>query len=186
MRKKARSTQGSLTGDMGGKHFFSSSFEERKILEYLNNLINSKFLRIMPVNLFSFSRKILGMETTITLLEKHFPEVVSNKEFHQWIKNDQLDDNMPRNILIKFLRNTITPLLNRIQNKQPLSSASDIEERLKVIKEIFGLTNGEIEILYFFYLFSTNDFLNTSSPALLFIISTNPPGNKFDNCCLFA
>lgn len=158
MRRKDRSAQGSLIRDMGEKHFFSSSFEERKILEYISNLINSRFLSNMPVNLFSFSRNILGMETTITLLKKHFPEIVSNKEFDEWIKNDQLDDNIPRNVLIKFLRNTIAPLLNRKRNKQPLSSDSDIEARLKVIKETFNLTNGEIEILSFFYLFSTSDF----------------------------
>jgi len=164
MRKKAGSTQGSLIGGMGGKHLFGSSFEERKTLEYLNNLINSKFLHIMPVNLFSFSRKILGMETTITLLKNHFPGLVSNKKFDEWIENDQLDENMPRNILIKFLRNTIAPLLNRKQDKQTLSLGSDIEERLKVIKETFDLTNGEIEILSFFYLLSSSDsfvdFLN--------------------------
>ncbi len=158
MGKKARSTQDSIMRDMGEKHLFSSSFEERKTIEYLNNLINSKFLSNMPVNLFSFSKKILGMETTITLLKKHFPEIVSNKEFDEWIKRDQLDENMPRNIIIKFLRNTITPLLNRKLNKQPLSLDSDIKERLKVIKETFNLTNGEIEILSFFYLLSTSDF----------------------------
>ena len=158
MKKEAGSTQGSLIRDMEGKHLFGSSFEERKTREYLNNLINSKFLSNMSVNLFSFSRKILGMETTITLLKKHFPEIVSNKEFDEWIKHDQLDIKIPGNILVKFLRNAIAPLLNRKQNNQPLFSDSDIEARLKTIKETFDLTNDEIEILSFFYLLSTSDF----------------------------
>ncbi|MCR4343085.1 MAG: hypothetical protein NUV40_04320, partial [Patescibacteria group bacterium] len=62
MKEKSESTKGNLIRDIEGKHFFSSSFEERKVLEYLNNLINSKFLYNIPINLFSFSRKILGIK----------------------------------------------------------------------------------------------------------------------------
>jgi transitional endoplasmic reticulum ATPase len=159
MGKESSNIENTIIRNMEGKHLFSSSFEKRKTLEYLNNLINSKFLSNMPVNLFSFSRKILGMETTITLLKKYFPEIVNKKEFDEWIENDQLDVNIPKTVLVKFLRNSIAPLLNKKQNELPSISDSDIEERLKVIKETFKLTNAEIEILSFFYLSSTSDFL---------------------------
>ena len=155
--KIKRNARNSKIRDMEGKHLFGSSFEEKKTLEYLSNLINSKFLSNMPVNLFGFSRKILGMKIIISSLRRLFPEIVSNKEFDEWIKHDQLDVKIPGNILINFLRGTIAPLLNKKRNKQPLSLDSDIEARLNVIKETFNLTSDDIEILSCFYLFSTND-----------------------------
>ena len=158
MIKKGESTQSVLIRDIEGKHLFSSSFEERRILEYLNNLINSKFLHSIPVNLFSFSRKILGIKKTISLLKKHFPEIVSNKKFDEWVEHEQLDSNIPRNILVELLSNTIAPLFNRERRKKVSSLDSDIEARLEVIKATFILTNDEIEVLSFFYLFSACEF----------------------------
>jgi transitional endoplasmic reticulum ATPase len=158
MIKKAEGSQRVLIRDIEGKHLFSSTFEERKVLGYLNNLINSKFLHNIPVNLFSFSRRILGMKKTISLLKKNFPEIVSNKKFDEWIENEQLDNNIPRNTLIEFLSRIIAPLLYRECNKKKSQLDSDIEARLEVIKATFSLTNEEIETLSFFYLLSACDF----------------------------
>jgi transitional endoplasmic reticulum ATPase len=158
MIMNVESTKDVLIPDMEGSHYFSSSFEKRKTLEYLNNLINSKFLHSIPIKLFSFSRKILGLETTISLLNKHFPEIISNKKFDEWIEQDQLDSNIPRNILIEFLSKTVAPLFNRECNEKMSSLDSDIEARLDVIKVTFSLTTDEIEILSFFYIFTACEF----------------------------
>ena len=158
MIKKAEGSQRVLIRDIEEKHLFSSTFEERKVLGYLNNLINSKFLHNIPVNLFSFSRKILGMKKTISLLKKNFPEIVSNKKFDEWIENEQLDNNIPRKTLIELLSRIVAPLLYRECNKKKSPLDSDIEARLEVIKATFSLTNDEIETLSFFYLLSACEF----------------------------
>jgi len=70
---------------------FSSSFEERKTLEYLRNLISSKFLHSRPLVLFQFSVTALGQKTVVGLLEKACPEICGNENFAEWVAYDKLD-----------------------------------------------------------------------------------------------
>ena len=158
MIKRTEITKDVLMQDTESNHYFSSSFEKRKTLGYLINLINSKFLHSIPTTLFSISRKILGIKTIVSLLNKHYPEIVSNIKFDEWIEQDQLDSNIPRNILIEFLSNAVAPLISIECSEMMSSLDSDIEARLEVIKATFNLTNDEIETLSFFYLFSTCEF----------------------------
>src|SRR3990172_6281416 len=92
---------------------FSSSFEERKTLEYLRNLISSKFLHSRPLVLFQFSVTALGQKTVVGLLEKACPEICGNENFAEWVAYDKLDDNIPANILAAFLKEQILPLISR-------------------------------------------------------------------------
>ena len=64
--------------DLDNKYLFSSSFEEKKTLEYLNNLINSRFIHNNPIELFDFTNEALGCEKIISLFERHFPEIVKD------------------------------------------------------------------------------------------------------------
>ncbi len=138
--------------DLDKKYLFSSSFEEKKTLEYLNNLINSRFIYDNPVELFDFTNEALGCEKIISLFERHFPEIVKDEEIIERIRNGQLHKKMTKEILIKFLKNNIVPIIKRkiIQYPSPLNV--DIEKRLKLLKKAFNLTNVEIEIITFFYL----------------------------------
>ena len=58
--KRGRKTSSGLHVD--------NHFEERKIGEYLKNLINSKFIAGKPHKLFSFASDIIGQTAMISLL----------------------------------------------------------------------------------------------------------------------
>lgn len=135
------------------KHLFNSSFEEKNTLEYLSNLIDSRFLNKNPGKIFKFTNKALGMNIIIPLLEKHHSEIVINEDSIEWIRSEHMSAGcIPDRILVKFLSNTIAPLLKKRLNQYPSNLNDDIEKRLKIIRETFKLAKDEVKILTFFYL----------------------------------
>ena len=150
--KNSRRLQRKFMGSLDKKYLFSSPFEENKTLEYLSNLINSRFIYNTPAKLFDFTNEALGLESTISLLKRHFPEIVKDKEIDEEITSGQLNKRIPKEILIKFLTVVIAPIIKREINQYPSSLNDDIEKRLKLLKKSFTLTNIEIEIVTFFYL----------------------------------
>ena len=60
--KNSRQLQRKFLGSLDKKYLFSSPFEERKTLEYLGNLINSRFIYNTPAKLFDFTNEVLGLE----------------------------------------------------------------------------------------------------------------------------
>lgn len=131
---------------------FSSSFEERKTLEYLRNLISSKFLHSKPLVLFQFSVTALGQNAVVVLLEKAYPEICGNENFAEWVAYDRLDENIPANILAAFLKEQILPLISRRLEKATLHSDSEIENRLEMLRNTFALQKEEVEVIAFYYL----------------------------------
>ena len=134
------------------EYLFSSSFEKEKTLGYLHNLINSRFVYNNSNRLLDFTRETLGSKTTMSLLKSYIPENVQMEKFNENDKSIQLQKILPKEILIKFLKIKISPIIRSKINQCPSSINIDIEKRLKILRKSFHLTKIEIEIVIFFYL----------------------------------
>lgn len=140
---------------------FSSTFEERKTLEYIGNLISSKFLHSKPLVLFQFSVAALGQKTVVELLEKACPEICDNENFAEWVAYDRIEENVPANILAAFLKEQVLPFINKKLEKGPSHKDSDTEERLEALQNTFSLQKEEVEIVTFFYLKESSQLLDS-------------------------
>lgn len=130
---------------------FSSRFEQLKVYAYLYNLVNSRFLHQKTAALFNFAKEMMGNETTVRLLKKVCPEVLDYKEFDEWVDCNRLDDKLPSKTLIKFLKDGIRPLLHEHIRKDVVIEP-EIKQRIDYIRNLFGLTTEEVEIVIFLFL----------------------------------
>lgn len=127
---------------MSSQYFFSSHFEEKKTIQYLCNLINSRFVIYKTEDIFEFSIEVLGGNKLEALIKTKFPH----------ISIDDSSQNLTADILIKLLREDVMPLLiQRIKKLFPYSM-TDTEKRLLLLQKTFRLTDEESEIVAFFYL----------------------------------
>lgn len=132
-------------------HTFSSRLEEMKTYEYLNNLINSRFLSQRTAALFNMSASLLGKELTLSLLKETCPEVSKDKELQEWADCQRLDERLPPWILIRFLKEGVGATLSR-RKKEIGTFEPDLKRRINYIQNLFGLTDEEVEILIFCFL----------------------------------
>ncbi|MGR3177454.1 MAG: AAA family ATPase, partial [Candidatus Anammoxibacter sp.] len=149
-RKRGRKCLNLTSGYM-----FNSTFEEKKIVGYLVNLINSRFLRNKTKELFEFSYKVLGEETITSCLKESFPKIVANEEFPGWIEDDVLARHVPRKVLIKLLKNTVAPVLMKRLKNISSNNTSGSGKRLQHLKEAFNMTNDELAIITFYCIVQT-------------------------------
>lgn len=136
------------------RYLFNSSFDERKTIGYLLNLIDSSLSHDRYMELFRFSADVLGESKVLKIINKKYPEVLKSNGNNgiTKVKIDNIDEVIPRRTLTKVIIEDIaSELLSRFNR---LSSHEDfrIKKRLNAIQKTFDLTDEETEILIFYYL----------------------------------
>lgn len=139
-------------------YFFTSTFEERKVYQYLGNIINSRLLRRGPLELLQFSKTLLGQDSILELLSVCFPRVTENAIDSDRFEVERVADNLTEDELVILLKEEVAPLLSR-QKHSRASSNSDIENRLMALKRAFNLSEEELEIVSFMLLMETSPLL---------------------------
>ncbi len=140
-------------------YLFDSQFEERKIYEYVNNFIHSRFLNEKLEELYQFINEILGDKIIVTLLQEHDPKIVLHKNFTHWIEDEELHEHISPKRLTRFLKEAISPwTLKKVADLSNINS--DIEKRLINLQQTFKLTAEELDIVIFTYLKSSNQKLD--------------------------
>ncbi len=76
-------------------YFFNSPFEERKVLGYLLNLINSAFLHYKTKDLFELSIELLGQRPFIEAMKRVCPDFLESPEFDAWMKSEYNSADLP-------------------------------------------------------------------------------------------
>jgi len=150
---KRRLVRNRLIGS-SDRYLFNSSFDERKTIGYLLNLIDSSLFHDRYMQLFRFSADVLGESKVLKIINKKYPEIFKSNGNNgiTKVKIDNIDEVIPLRTLTKVIREDIaSELLSRFNR---LSSHKDfrIKKRLNLIQKTFDLTDEEIEILIFYYL----------------------------------
>lgn len=149
------------------RYAFTSYFEERKILEYLGNLIDSRFLNSETEALFGFAWTALGKKTIIDIIKLKHPEVIKRRQFKDAIELDAPmdDDEIPTRVMKTLLREEVAALIVKRLKKLSSCREPEIETRLSTLQKTFDLTTEEIEIISLCYLLETaeivEDFLGS-------------------------
>ncbi|MBI4688085.1 MAG: ATP-binding protein [Nitrospirae bacterium] len=147
-----------------------SRFEEKKMCRYLINLINSKFLIHKPYELLSISSEILGKDK-ITPLFKNIPSSASDNKKHavsihrneicaEGGETDRYRE-IPKQDAIRFLKETILPMLNKRIERLSRSHEDGLERRLLSVQDTFKLSDEDTDILLFYYLLSVSQILSS-------------------------
>lgn len=135
------------------KNIFTSRFEEKKALEYLRNLISSRFLTHETEGLFIFSWTVLDKKTISGLIIKRYSEILNLRQFKKDLEMGRPDTEMlSASQMEGLLQDDIASLVSNILASVSECNDTDIETRLSTIKKTFDLTDEEIEVVSLFYL----------------------------------
>lgn len=143
------------------KYLFNNYFEEKKVIDYFLNLLNSHLVTRKPHAVFSAVCKVIGEKTMIPMLIKVYPEIIKEKNVgRNFLRYNNLEDSVPENIINSILRWEVMPLLaKRLEQLLPRRN-NEIEKRLNILKETFNLSNDEIDVTTFYYLIDNNAVIN--------------------------
>jgi len=147
--------------NISSSFFFNNHFEERKIIEYLKNLISSYLLVSGPYQVVCFACDVIGWKTMASLLEEIYPKIMKEQNFTEEpdLFVAKLERYVPQRIIIRLLREKVAPLLVKRLKSLSLRKSYEIGKRLNDLKETFRLSNEEIEVISFYYLLNGNEIL---------------------------
>ncbi len=141
--KRHRSSQGSYRS----KYIFNSKYEEKKTIEYCINLIRSRFLNRSPEYLTEIAEEVLGERVLLQIAKRLFPE-----KKQDLLGNVTLQDELSSSMLSRALRTDILAALENRLEKLQVHRATELEKRLDILRDLFGLNDIEIELTVFFFL----------------------------------
>lgn len=136
------------------KYLFDHDLEEKKALKYLMNLINSSVLHSRPFELFNFASDVLGFDKTVGLLINFSPDLKKKDDVYDenTIRNN-LNHHVSPNAMAFMIRKSIPALIEKRLRELSSHKLCEVEERFSILKDTFKLTDEELEVLMFYYLF---------------------------------
>jgi len=137
-------------------HVFSSFFEERKTLEYLRNLIHSRYVDIKTGELFNFAAAALGKMDFVNMIEKAELKRDKDADLERWLEREY-DPPFLHKDMVRMLKDRVIAEVIRRLKVISKNAEADVEKRLRVMQNTFGLTDEEREVVTFFFLKRTCD-----------------------------
>ncbi|MCL4457169.1 MAG: ATP-binding protein [Nitrospirae bacterium] len=131
-------------------NFFHEAFIERKALEYLKNLLNSPFLRRNAVELLDFACDVIGHENVMRFLKEQ--DALKYKKIIEESSLQKKDEELSKSEAIAVIKKIILPLLSIKLQKLSGWRQGIFEKRILGLKNIFKLSDAEVEIIIFLYL----------------------------------
>ncbi len=133
-----------------GQQGFEDWFEERKVLEYLGNMIGSEFLEVNPSKLFWFVVDILGDSA---LKEFFFMGAEAERTTDSGnITHIGPSENITEERMKEFLRSAATDRISERLMKLERMPESALENQIKRFSMNYALSHAETEILVLLYL----------------------------------
>ncbi len=151
-------------------YVFEDWYEEKKVLEYLSNMIKSEMLNLHIQSLFNLTIDILGEKAV-----KEF--LLGNKDSSDGMDNDT-DGFIYEEIKRDFLESAVTGMIALREIKLSRLPESALEIKVKNLKEAYKLSDVESEILTLVYLaerlsFFRDFFKSMRSPGISLIFALN-------------
>lgn len=144
---------------MAAKLMFTSHFEERKVGEYLINLINSTLLTdSASLRLFVVAQTMLGKKAVFDMIKKECPGLLKREKDRDEVEDEdeEIAADIPPHVLKRLLRERIAALILKKTEKLPACHDPELEQRFLSLQKTFCLRDEEVEILSFFYLQETS------------------------------
>ncbi len=132
-----------------GEFFFNSACEEKTVLLYAANIIDSWLTQRYPDIVFGLASDFLGFRIIDGMIREEYPEAAlckSSNDFNIWLRHDAPKNYLGETMIEKVLAE-IEKRLNRIITKND----EELLIRLNNIKKAFSLSDEEVDILTFFY-----------------------------------
>lgn len=136
----------------GSKYVFNSSFEELKTLEFLRNLIRSKYLQSRTLELFNFATTAMGKKTSLEVIKRDYPGIYDDDALDRWFING-ITPEFSGSIMRRILKDYMLAAIEKKRLVLGKKIDSKIIKRLHVLQKTFKLMPEEREIVAFFYLF---------------------------------
>ena len=128
--------------------FFNSACEEKTVLLYAANIIDSWLTQRYPDIIFNFAVNIIGSKTTNRLLNEAYPETPFCSD------PTDLKNSLKENDTSSIIIDNILPEIDRRLEQLPPADNEEFMIRCTHIRKTFNLIDEEMEILVFFYLAS--------------------------------
>ena len=147
------------------EYIFNSHFEEKKVCEYLINLIRSKFYSLKPQKLFAMVCTFIGTSAIAVLHEKH-PDLVTEEvmnELADWEgqEYERLSrKNLPVGVQQLFLKEDAPAILSERLKQLSKQKPSETDRRLDMLRETFRLSSAEVDVITLRCLISGCRFLS--------------------------
>jgi len=132
------------------KAFFNSPYQERKVLEYLANFLDSWLLEGYPDIAFRLVSDFMGLRVIDNMIREEYPEAPfyeSLDDLYIWLKH-----NVPKKRFVKIMIGKVLPEIDNSLNKITYQDDEELLMRVKNIQKTFNLADEEVDIIVFFYL----------------------------------
>lgn len=154
-----------IARNLCSEYIFNSYFEEKKICEYLINLIRSKFYSFKPQKLFAMACTFIGTSAITILHEKH-PDLITQdvlNELADWESQEYerlSKKQLPVSVQQLFLKEDALPILSQRFEQLSKQKPSEIDKRFDMLQETFRLSSAEMAVITLRYYINACQFLS--------------------------
>lgn len=134
------------------QYLFADWFEERKTLEYLQNIINSPIADIKPFDILEVVAEIFGEAMIIEMLDVNCPDITTNNKTDRRHILKDLPRYLSQRDMRDYLRKFIAPLLSMRLNRTSSHKNSRLKEQVLNMQKTFALSDEDAGVMTFLYL----------------------------------
>lgn len=139
---------------------FSSSLEERKVLEYVRNIIFSRLMRGREPSVINLCSEVLGRRVVADAALRRKPELAADEGFTTWTDRDAGEHGLHGDLATTILREEIAPRIERQLARLSGRTGRGIDARLGHLQRTFSLSDAEMELVAFSLLWKTTDVMS--------------------------
>lgn len=140
---------------------YTDPSEEKRVLQYLSNTLNSGMLNLKPYELFKFAAEVFGNEAMFFMLKGELPDKMADEDLTQHNLEHHIDKIVSESEMAKITRALIAPMISEKLRNLPSYRYSNFEARLNILKKTFNLTTEGTEVVAFIYLCRNNEMLES-------------------------
>lgn len=129
-------------------HYFTDTYEERKGIEYVLNIIHSQLAGSSVEELFRVCSAMIGQDRFTKSLVQEYPEMDEEIGDNDWSRPCH---RLGRSNSLSFLRRRCLPPLEKRMNQLAVAEPSVFERRLELLTGMFGLSEVEQGIIALYY-----------------------------------
>ncbi len=119
------------------------------MLGYLRNIIASRMLRGREPNVLSLCGELLGRKAVVEAACRQRPELAKDEEFRLWAERNAGEHGLSGRSAAAILRGDLLAQVELRLSGLERRLDHELGERLETLRQTFGLTEAEIEIVTF-------------------------------------
>lgn len=141
--------------------FYTDPAEEKRVLQYLSNTLNSRLLNLKPYELFKFATEVFGYEAIFSMLKREQPDIMEDEDISPNNLELYIDKITSEDTMVSLIRESVIPMVSGKLKSLPACRHSNFEDRLNILKKTFNLAPESTELVAFIYLCRNNGVLES-------------------------